>query len=105
MAGELVVLITAPSGGKARGIGRKLVEERLAACVNVIPRVESVFIWKGRLCREREALMVVKTTGGRFRRLEARVKKLHPYTVPEIIAIPIRKGSADYLKWVREMTR
>jgi periplasmic divalent cation tolerance protein len=105
MAGELVVLITTPSAAVAHRIGRTLVKERLAACVNVVPRVASLFFWEGRLRREKEALMVVKTAARRFDRLAARVKQLHPYTVPEIIALPILKGSADYLKWVREMTR
>ncbi len=89
----------------ARKIGLALVEERLAACVNIIPRVESLFCWEGKICREREALMVVKTTSRRFEKMTKRVKQLHPYTVPEIIAVPIVKGSADYLKWVRDMTR
>jgi periplasmic divalent cation tolerance protein len=105
MAGEVVVLITAPSGRTAKSMGRKLVEERLAACVNILPGVQSVFSWKNRICREKEDLMVVKTVRSRLARLERRVRQLHPYTVPEIIALPILAGSRDYLKWVRDETR
>ena len=100
-----MVFITTPSVPSARKIGLKLVGERLAACVNIIPAVESLFFWKGKTCREREALMVVKTTAGRFEKMMRRVQQMHPYTVPEIIALPIVKGSADYLKWMGAMTR
>lgn len=104
MAREVVVLITTPSTSDARKIGRVLVRERLAACVNVVPRIESVFSWQGIICQEREALMIVKTTARRFVKLKKRVKQLHRYTVPEVIALPIVAGATDYLKWVREMT-
>ncbi|HEY5649424.1 MAG TPA: divalent-cation tolerance protein CutA [Nitrospiria bacterium] len=105
MAGELVVLITTKNLSEARRISRALVEEKLAACVNVVPTVESVFTWQGRMVREKEALMVVKTRSAIFSRLEKKVKQLHSYTVPEIIALPIKKGSRDYLAWVRQSTR
>jgi periplasmic divalent cation tolerance protein len=105
MAGEIVVLITTPSEKEAIKIGLSLVKEGLAACVNRIPRVESVFRWQGKICRQREALMVVKTTSKQFEKLSKRVKQLHTYTVPEIIALPIRLGSPQYLKWVREMSK
>ena len=104
MAREIVVLITTPSATDARKIGLALVRERLAACVNVVPRIESVFRWQDIICREREALMIVKTTARRFVKLQKRVQQLHRYTVPEVIALPIVTGSTDYLKWVREMT-
>jgi periplasmic divalent cation tolerance protein len=105
MNNEIVVLITAPSSRTAGSIGRKLVTEGLAACVNIIPRLTSIFIWQSRLCNEKESLMLVKTVRSRFRQLEKRVKQLHPYTVPEIIALPVVSGSSDYLKWVRGATR
>lgn len=104
MSREIVILITTPSRSEAQKIGLALVKERLAACVNVVPRVDSVFCWQGKICREREALMIVKTTARRFVKLQKRVKQLHRYTVPEIIALPIINGSTDYLRWVREMT-
>ena len=102
---EIVVLITTPSPSDAKKIGRMLIKEHLAACVNVIPQVESLFYWEGKICQEHEALMVVKTTTRRFEKLTRQVKQLHPYSVPEIIALPIVKGSIDYLKWVRDMSR
>lgn len=105
MTHTIVALITTPSAATARKISLCLVRERVAACVNILPGVESIYIWKNKLCREREALMVVKTTASRFGKLMRRVKQLHPYTVPEIIALPVRAGSESYLKWVRGMTR
>ena len=105
MPGEIVVLITAPSRQEARTISRRLVGEKLAACVNIVPRVESVFFWEGRIRAARECLLVVKTRGALFNRLAARVRTLHSYTVPEIIALPVRRGSKDYLQWVRKSTR
>jgi periplasmic divalent cation tolerance protein len=105
LAGEIIVLITAPSMGEARRIGRTLVEEKLAACVNVVPQIFSVFRWKNSICRERESLLVLKTRRSCFKPLAKRVKSLHSYSVPEVIAIPIVLGSEDYLRWIRQSTR
>jgi periplasmic divalent cation tolerance protein len=105
MAREIVIFVTAPSVRVAKTIGLKLVEERLAACVNVIAGIDSIYRWEGKIVRDRESLMVIKSVSGRFSKLKSRILRLHPYTVPEIIALPIVKGSPDYLKWVREMTR
>ena len=105
MAGEIVVFVTTKNLIEARRISLRLVKEKLAACVNIVPLVESVFTWKGRVCREKEALMVIKTRALIFSRLEAKVKSLHSYTVPEIIALPIKKGSREYLAWVRQSTQ
>ena len=105
MTKEIVVLITAPSSGEARAIGRCLVEEKLAACANIVPRVGSIFFWQGKVRQERESLMILKTRASCFRRLEKRVKSLHSYSVPEIIALPILRGSKDYLSWIRKTTR
>ncbi|MEB3859811.1 MAG: divalent-cation tolerance protein CutA [Desulfurococcales archaeon] len=101
MSGERVVLITAPKGEGAR-IARFIVERRLAACVNVVPGVKSFYWWEGRLVEDSEELLVVKTVGDLVERLVAEVKRVHPYTVPEIISLPVEGGNADYLKWVRE---
>lgn len=103
--GSLVVFVTAPSAKEARTLGRILVEKRLAACVNVFPSLHSIFTWKGKLRKQAEVLMVIKTTGRRYPRLEREVKARHSYTVPEIIAIPIVRGSKAYLDWVVASTR
>lgn len=105
MPGEIVVLVTVPSARLARTMGRRLVEERLAACANIVSRVESIFAWEGKIEKARESLMILKTRRARFDRLVRRVKSLHPYTVPEIIALPIVRGSGDYLSWIRSSTR
>lgn len=105
MSKEIVVLITTPSPREARAIGRRLVEEKLAACANIVPGVGSVFHWKGKICRTRETLMVLKTQRSCFGRLIKRVKSLHSYSVPEIIALPILLGSKEYLRWIRQSTR
>jgi len=103
--GEIVVLITTPSVKEARAIGRRLVEERLVACANILPRIESIFSWQGKICKEAESLMILKTRSARFKRLVKRIKGLHSYSVPEIIAMPIVYGSKDYLDWIQKTTR
>lgn len=100
----IVVLITAASREEADRIARRLVEDRLAACVNIVPQVRSLFVWEGRLSQEDEVLLVVKSRRTRFQQLTTAVKRLHSYSVPEIIALPVVMGSADYLRWVSEST-
>lgn len=99
---KLVVFITAPNEEEAAKIGRALVEERLAACANIIPSVRSIYRWKGEVCDDSECLLVIKTLWDRFGELERRVKELHSYEVPEIIALKIVNGSQEYLDWVEE---
>ncbi len=105
MAREIVVLITTPTAREARSIGRRLVEEKLAACANIVPQIESIFSWQGRVQNQREAFMVLKTQLACLERLVRRVKSLHSYTIPEVIALPILRGSRDYIRWIRETTR
>jgi len=100
----IVVLITVASREEAEKIGRRLVEDRLAACVNVIPQVRSLFTWEGTVSQEDEVLLVVKSRRARFRELASTVKQLHSYTVPEIIALPILEGAAEYLRWITDVT-
>ena len=102
---ETVTFVTCRDVRQARGIARALVGERLAACVNVVPGVASIYRWKGKVEEAREALLLVKSTSARARRLEARVKALHSYDVPEVVTLKIAGGSADYLRWVRESAR
>lgn len=98
----LVVLITFPTYEDAQNIASVLVDEQLAACVNLLPGVRSLFIWDGVRQEVAEVLAMVKTSRERFERLAARVRSLHPYTVPEIIGLPIVEGNAAYLTWVAD---
>jgi periplasmic divalent cation tolerance protein len=100
--GTLVVLVTAPGAESALDLGRALVDERLAACVNVLPGVTSIFSWKGRREEAAEALLVIKTRTERYPALEQRVKELHPYSVPEILGVPVEVGAPAYVRWVRD---
>lgn len=100
-----VVLVTCPSLALARKIARAVVEQRLAACVNVVRSpVESFYTWKGKLESAREHLLLIKTTAQRLSPLEREVKRLHPYDLPEFIAFPITEGSPEYLAWLSETT-
>lgn len=103
--GTLVVLVTCPNQEVGETLGRVLVEERLAACVNVIPGLRSIYRWEGKICQDPEVLLVIKTRGTRLAALTRQVKALHPYSVPEVIALPLAGGSSPYLAWVRESTR
>jgi periplasmic divalent cation tolerance protein len=96
----ILVLTTVPEEKTGQELGRVLVEERLAACVTISPAARSVYRWEGKICNEPEHVLVIKTRTALFPRLEARIKTLHPYKVPEIIALPVEGGSADYLGWL-----
>jgi periplasmic divalent cation tolerance protein len=100
MSEPLVVLITAPDEERAAAIARTLVEERLLACANLVPRVRSIYRWEGKLCDEAETLIIGKTLARRWDALAARLPQLHPSQVPELLALPIRDGSAKYLEWL-----
>jgi periplasmic divalent cation tolerance protein len=101
----IVVLVTAPSAEKAAELARAAVEERLAACGNVVPAVRSIYRWEGKVQDDAEALLVLKSTRARFEALRERIVALHPYAVPEVIAIPMVAGSAPYLDWIAAETR
>jgi periplasmic divalent cation tolerance protein len=96
----LVVLVTTPTPERAAELARALVEERLAACGNVVPGLRSIYRWQGKVNEDAEALLILKTTRARFEALRDRVLALHPYEVPEVIALPIAAGSAAYLGWI-----
>lgn len=104
MAEALEVHVTMPDADTARSIGRTLVGERLAACVNVVPGVVSIYSWKGALQEDQEVLCLIKTSPHRFEQLRARVVELHPYDLPEVMAFAVDDGSRDYLDWVRSST-
>ena len=96
----IVVLMTAGNKDEASRIAELLVDTRLAACVQILPEIESVYRWQGKVQREREVLLLAKTTQMRFGELEKRVRAMHSYETPEIIALPITAASAPYLKWL-----
>ena len=96
----VVVLVTCPSPAVARRLARRLVADRVAACVNLVPSVESTFRWQGKIERCRETLLIIKTTAAGFERLRRAILRLHPYDVPEIIALPVVAGHPPYLRWV-----
>jgi periplasmic divalent cation tolerance protein len=103
MTNKIVVLVTCDSANQARKIARSLVELHLAACVNILRApIESIYRWKGKVQSAREFLLIVKSSRPKLAALQAEVRRLHSYDVPEIIALPIASGSRDYLAWVSE---
>jgi periplasmic divalent cation tolerance protein len=105
MGDEIIVLITAASPDEAGKIGTALVNERLAACVNIVPEVRSLFFWEQRVRDDRETLIICKSRLQLMEKLVARVKALHSYSVPEVLALPIVGGSRDYLDWLKDATK
>jgi periplasmic divalent cation tolerance protein len=105
MSDPLVALVTCPNSIVAGRIAEVLVSEWLAACVNEIPGVTSTYIWEGKLHRDSEVLLLIKATQERWQALENRLKELHPYELPELIALPVCAGSAAYLDWLRQNAR
>ena len=98
----LVVLSTFPDADTAVRVARTLVEQQLATCVNVVPTVRSIYRWEGKVCDEGETLAVIKTTAERYAALAAKIAELHPYQVPEVIALPLAGGHPPYLAWLAE---
>jgi len=104
MSKVVVVFCTFPDADAAHAAARALVEAELAACVNILPTIRSVYRWRGEVQDDSEALALMKTTEARFPKLRERLAELHPYECPEIIASAIEHGHGPYLDWVREMT-
>ena len=102
MTDKLLVLTTAGSESEARKIAHALVERRLAACVNIVPRIQSVYRWEGKVEEAEEYLLLIKTVKLREEQVRAAIRELHSYELPECIAIPIESGSAEYLKWLSD---
>ena len=98
----VVVLATASSLSEARRLANRLVRERTAACINVVPKVDSLYWWKGRVERGTEALLIIKTRRSRLKLLNRRIQALHSYEVPEVLALPVSAGSHAYLRWLEE---
>ncbi len=105
MGDEIIVLITTSTRDEAAKIGTALVDGHLAACVNIVPEVRSLFFWEGKRRDERETLLICKSRLTHMEQLVAQVKSLHSYSVPEVIALPIVAGSREYLDWMQEATK
>ena len=97
-----IVLTTCPDSAAAERIAKTLVTERLAACVNILPIAQSVYIWKGQVESAAEQLLIIKCLARAYRPIEKRIRELHPYELPEVIAVPITSGLKNYLAWVRD---
>lgn len=100
MSEFVVVLVTVRSGDEAERLAEAVVTEQLAACVNVVGPIRSIYMWKGELQRDEERLLIIKTRSALFGQLEQRVRELHSYETPEIVALPITAGSQPYLDWL-----
>ncbi len=101
-AEAIVVFMTAADGAEAGRLAEMLVEKRLAACVQILPQIESVYRWQGRIERQPEVLLLVKTTRAKFADLEREVRAVHSYETPEIVAVPMTAGSIPYLQWLSD---
>lgn len=97
----LIVYVTTSSRKEAQRISRAIIHERLAACVTIVPEIHSQYWWKGKIESGRECLMMMKTFPSYFKRLSARIHQLHSYEVPEVLAIPVSRGSKPYLSWMK----
>jgi len=104
MTDKRIVLSTAGSEDEARKIAHYLVEHRLAACVNIVPQIESIYRWQGKIESSREWLLLIKSSSERFAAIRDAIGELHSYDLPECIALSIEEGSADYLQWIAEST-
>ncbi len=105
MTDKVVILVTAGRLTEAKKIARHLVESKLAACVNILPPIRSMYRWQGKLEDAKEYLLFIKSTRELFSELKAAISKLHSYTTPEIICLPIVEGSPEYLQWVGDSVK
>lgn len=99
---EIVIFCTVDSAELGEQIAAALVESHEAACVNIISGVRSIYLWKEKLCRDTEFLLVIKSVSGKFEAVRKRIRLMHTYQVPEVIAVPVAAGDADYLSWLRK---
>ena len=105
MTDKVVIFVTAASLGEGKKIARHLVETKLAACVNILQPMESVYRWEGKIAEEREFLLIIKSTGELFPEIKAEISKIHSYHTPEIICLPVIDGSRNYLQWVSDSVK
>lgn len=100
----IIIFTTAPTPEDGERIARTVVEERLAACASIIPHTKSVYWWEGKMETATEQLVIIKTRRALFAAVRDRILQLHPYKVPEILAVPVEAGSEEYLRWLKEST-
>ena len=105
MKEPIVVLMTCKDITEAEKIAGELVKDGLAACVNIVNKVRSIYRWQGEICRDTEVLCLIKTVSGNFELVKDKIKSMHSYTIPEIIGLPINMGSEKYLKWLVKETK
>jgi len=105
MTDALLVFTTLPSADKAAELAKVLVEERLAACANLLPAIRSIYRWQGKLQDENEVVVLLKTRAEHLERLKLRILELHPYEVPEVLAVPVEAGYQPYLDWLAGETK
>jgi periplasmic divalent cation tolerance protein len=105
MTDALLVFTTLPSADKAAELAKALVEERLAACANLLPAIRSIYRWQGKLQDENEVLVLLKTRAEHLERLKLRILELHPYELPEVLAVPVEAGYQPYLDWLAGETK
>jgi periplasmic divalent cation tolerance protein len=105
MGQYLICFVTIDDLAKAKEISRTLVQRELVACVNIVCQVSSIYRWKGKICEEEEKLMIMKTRRSLFPAVSAAVREMHPYELPEIIALELKEGLPEYLKWIDESTQ
>ena len=105
MEQAMLVLTNMADAASARSLARTLVERRLAACVNLLPGVQSVYRWQGAVEEAEEVTLLIKTSADRYDELEAAIRQLHPYALPEVIAVPVQAGLQPYLRWITQETR
>lgn len=101
----ILVLCTINDSTAAKNLAHHLIKEQLVACVNILPQISSVYLWKNEIIEEEECLLVMKTLNAGYSTLEKRIQELHPYEVPEILSIDIQQGLPDYLQWLKDSIR
>ncbi len=105
MTDKIVILVTAANPDEGRKIAHHLVEAQLAACVNILPAIESVYRWQSQVLEEEECLLIIKSAAALFAEIESAIARLHSYQTPEFICLPIVEGSHKYLRWISESVR
>lgn len=105
MTDNIAVFMTAANEDEATNIAKTLVEERLCACVNIVPKIRSIYRWEGKICDDQEVMLIAKSTSSLAPAIVERVKALHSYDTPEVICLPVASGSNDYLGWINQSVK